>query len=157
MSNEAPVVLSDEAAFALGVRALHLGLRPSVGMRAILCGTTPEGLVGWDPDWIVVRIDLGGEIKTHNGGYYKYPLLGKEIVPDFRDPGTKGHAVAQLRELAGDPGLHVRAADNQHQGGTCRMSWAVLGSGRRMFGDTAGTEEEAVVAAFESIKGVCNA
>jgi hypothetical protein len=74
---------------------------------------------------------------------------GGELSPDFRDPGTKGHALAQLRDRTGNPTLVASYyAHTTIVGRPIDLQWRVDAIG----GSPYPTEGEAIVAAFEATK-----
>jgi hypothetical protein len=67
-----------------------------------------------------------------------------EFAPDPRDPGNKGHAVAQLRERTGDPALCVTYDRDS-------TNWRAIGSDGTWHADTK-TEEDCITAALKATK-----
>lgn len=124
--------ITDEEAFALGVRAAEAGLRIVPGMKTLHARAKWSG-------GVVTGLDYDGSpaISTGLGDPFSPPNL----TADLRDPGTKGHAVAQLRERLQDPvlGPYWR---------TFPEGWSTAATVDSAYP----TEEEAIVAAFEATK-----
>ena len=133
--------MTDEEAFALGVRAIAAGMQPAEGIRII---TVPIRQTG------MMRELLGDSARFKMAP----PRLDAEhYVPDLRDPGTKGHAVAQLRERTGDPFLCTSASEYLSTNNATVVRWEVTSETHSCTpNQTYLTEEEAIVAAFEATK-----
>ncbi len=112
--------MTDQQAYEMGRRWVAAGLTEQPGMAVLSVFAT--GLV-WDCGVIIGSNCDKPETSTG------YIIRWGELVPDPRDPGNKGHAVAQLRERTGDPGLCValRASDGMWHLLTSDGSW--LGCG----------------------------
>lgn len=130
--------ITDEEAFALGVRAAEAGARHTIGMSAITRDGRFGLIVGLGHDG--VRVLSQGTTTTRDR---------MDVVPDLRDPGTKGHAVAQLRERTGDPGLTINSRHRTHMLGLAPTALQWWADGSTTYSDT---EEEAIVAAFKATK-----
>ena len=135
--------MTDEEAFALGVRAVKAGFKPVRGCK------DPAG------NMLLSRIRTTGlsmdvwDVRVGQNIVY-------EFAPDLRDPGTKGHAVAQLRERTGDHELSTRCDFGEDESGARWVSWYVgsdeHGGLLTQAPVPCPTEEEAIVAAFEATK-----
>lgn len=128
--------MTDEEAFAIGVRGVEARARHAIGMSAI----TRDGRFG-----LIVGIGHEGVRVLSQGVTTTRSRM--DVVPDLRDPGTKGHAVAQLRERTGDPYMTVHCRLVPWNGAECpEWSFPSIDVGPCF------TEEEAIVAAFEATK-----
>lgn len=130
--------LTDEEAFAFGVRAVEAGMHHAIGMSVL----TRDGRFG-------LIVGLGHEgVRVLSQGSAS-TRARTDVVPDLRDPGTKGHAVAQLRQRTEDPGLTINSRHRTHMLGLAPTALQWWADGSTAYCDT---EEEAIVAAFEATK-----
>lgn len=125
--------MTDEEAFALGVRAVEARARHAIGMSAITRDGRFGLIVGLGHDG--VRVLSQGVTATRSR---------MDVVPDLRDPGTKGHAVAQLRGRTGDAGLCVARRSSDGMWHMLKSDGSWLGCGP--------TEEIAIIHTFEETK-----
>lgn len=143
--------ISDEEAFALGVRAVGAGMQPGFGVAMLTRGGRHGAASFWFHGVVTdigqgsVRVAIGDDFELN---IWSQDVAGKMIaVPDLRDPGTKGHAVAQLRERTGDPYLTVHCRLVPWNGAECpEWSFPSIDVGPCF------TEEEAIVSTFEHSK-----
>lgn len=140
--------LTDEEAFALGVRAIRAGMTYRIGTAILFWWKAPGGFALPRRRGVIVDIGKGeNDIRVDDGSERVRCLWGHGNVPDLRDPGTKGHAVAQLRERMGNPFLVVECRVVPWNGAECpEWSFPLIDAG------PCTTEEEAIVAAFEATK-----
>lgn len=134
--------MTDEEAFALGMRGVEAGARHAIGMSAI----TRDGRFG-----LIVGLGHDGARVLSQGVTTTRSRM--DVAPDLRDPGTKGHAVAQLRERTGDSGFTT--AYDEFRPGMAGEWWVSCRATLAALVDQNGpypTEEEAIVAAFEATK-----
>lgn len=139
-----------EEAYKFGQRAHSAGMRFAWGMVAIYWNPGEEPatdlvvLLKTPEDCIyTAEATLMSELATE--GSTGNPVSGfSDTVPDLRDPGTKGHAVAQLRDRTGDDGLCVARRPSDGTWHMLRSDGSWLGFGP--------TEEEAIVHTFEETK-----
>lgn len=123
--------MNDQQAYEMGRRWVAAGFVPTRGSkdylgRILLSGTFTPGLF----------MDVWNSIIGRDGA--------NEFVPDPRDPGNKGHAIAQLRERLKDPFvcLVFRFAGAEWWVDTSTHDGLVKGE----------TEEGAITAALEATK-----
>lgn len=122
----------DRDAFQLGKRACRAGMEPRPGIFTL----GEDGTAGLYDAGVITGFGHNDKVETSKGYLLSW---GGELVPDLRDPGTKGHAIAQLRERTGDPHLVMLA-----QIGACGPVPHAIG-----YDPTEVTEEEAIVIALE--------
>jgi len=95
--------ISDAEAFLLGARALQSGMRLALGNIVLTAHHNTGIVVGFDgTDTLVMSM---GATSPRAPGY---------VVPDLRDPGTKGHAMSQLRKRIGNPRLIITENHPEH-------------------------------------------
>lgn len=131
--------MTDEEATVLGSRAVNAGLRIVPGMKTLHARGKWSG-------GIVTGFDYDGKPVISTG--LNEPFSPPSLTADLRDPGTKGHAVAQLREKYNDPGAYV-AFEFVDGNEWAHEGWVFVRS--NMTNDDIQehpTEEEAIVAAF---------
>lgn len=140
--------ITDEQAFALGVRAVKAGMQPGFGV-AMLTHNMSRSAVSYRFHGVVT--DIGKEsVRVTIGEDFEWNIWSRDIaeemiaVPDLRDPGTKGHAVAQLRERTRDEGLCVARRPSDRTWHMLKSDGSWLGCGP--------TEEDAIVHTFEETK-----
>ena len=139
--------MTDEEATVLGSRAVNAGLRIVPGMKTLHARGKWSG-------GIVTGFDYDGKPAISTG--LNEPFSPPDLTADLRDPGTKGHAVAQLRERTGNPELSTRCDFGEDESGARWVSWYVgsdeHGGLLTQAPVPCPTEEEAIVAAFEATK-----
>jgi len=149
--------LTDEEAFALGVRAIRAGMTYRIGTAILFWWKAPGGFALPRRRGVIVDIGKGeNDIRVDDGSERVRCLWGHGNVPDLRDPGTKGHAIAQLRERTKGAELSARCDVGKDEFGKRWTNWYV-GSDEHggLLTDApepCTTEEEAIVAAFEATK-----
>lgn len=133
--------ITDEEAFALGVRAAGAGLRIVSGMKTLHARNKWSG-------GIVTGFDYDGSPAISTG--LDAPFSPPNLTADLRDPGTKGHAVAQLRERTGNPFFAVTGRRSEYTDPyDAEDAWWNSPAAPE---NTFESEEEAIVAAFEATK-----
>jgi hypothetical protein len=63
----------------------------------------------WAPGQIAIEPIEGGDGDVHNIIVSWTVDPGADAVPDMRDPGTRGHALDQVRDACDDPTISVNA------------------------------------------------
>lgn len=144
--------MTDEEAFAMGYRAIKAGMTYRIGTAILFWWKAPGGFML--PRRRGVIVDIGkeeGDIRVDDGAERVRCRWGGGLVPDLRDPGTKGHAVAQLRERTGDPFLSTYGRTRLDSDEVPVVVWDVQSDDVDLTAEHP-TEEEAIVAAFETTK-----
>ena len=135
--------MTDEEAIVLGSRAVNAGLRIVPGMKTLHARGKWSG-------GIVTGFDYDGKPAISTG--LNEPFSPPDLTADLRDPGTKGHAVAQLRERHKDPHLYFAHDPLDGNEFVCD-GWTLFHKDSTNEGFVGyPTEEEAIVAAFEATK-----
>lgn len=125
--------MTDTEAFAMGRRWVAAGFRFIPGAKTMHTRRKWNG-------GIVTGYDYDGSPAISMG--LDEPFSPDGLVPDPRDPGNKGHAVAQLRERLKDDTAHL--VRNYYDG-----DWHLRTTHSECFafGDT---EEDCITAALEA-------
>lgn len=133
--------MTDEEAIVLGSRAVNAGLRIVPGMKTLHARNKWSG-------GIVTGFDYDGSPAISTG--LEAPFSPQNLTADLSDPGTKGHAVAQLRERTGNPLFAVTGERSKYPNTNDRddLWWTSPATPE----DQYDSEEEAIIAAFEAIK-----
>jgi len=127
--------MTDQQAYEMGRRWVAAGFRIVPGTKTLHARTKWSG-------GIVTGFDYDGSPAISTG--LDEPFSPQDLIPDPRDPGNKGHAVAQLRERMKDDTAHlVRNYDD------CDWYLRTTHSECFAFGDT---EEDCITAALEATK-----
>ena len=135
--------MTNQQAYEMGCRWVAAGLTPSPGMAVLSVFAT--GLV-WDCG---VIIGSNCDKPETSSGYI---IRWGELVPDPRDPGNKGHAVAQLRERTGDPLLSTYGRTRIDDHDAPCVIWDVRSDETDCTTDECLTEEDCITAALEATK-----
>ena len=116
--------------------------------------------LGWAPasiSWAAILIGKRGD--THcaystsgllrsDGTVYSDYFV--EWVPDMRDPGTRGHALAQVRDAWDEPFLFTSVVDDGEDFDDDALQWTVTGPEQGPGIDFYPSEAEALLAAREA-------